>query len=410
MRPKVLFIAHRIPYPPNKGDKIRSFHELAFLSKRYEVHLVTFVDDPRDQKHVESLRRYAGDIRVFRLFPSLALLRGLVYLLVGKSLSEGYYAVPRVKKTVRKLCKEHDYQFVFCFSSQIGQYAFDVPLVRVMDFCDVDSDKFAQYAKHRPFPLSWVYRLESRRLSAFASLINHVFDASILINHPELAVFNRKRRHEKLYVMPNGIDTDYFKPMDTTKERAVVFTGDMGYYANVDAMVWFFDTVWPLVLGRDPTVRFYVVGRNPAREVRAVGERFKDSVVVTGGVEDIRPFVARARMAVIPIRIARGIQNKILEAMAMGVPVMMHRTLFQSLGDLDEKDVLVFDTPREGADMILDSIDNEELLCRMSRGQRDYVLAHHNWDSHFGQSEVWRKLIERELRGPETRNAGRPAT
>ncbi|MBD3314509.1 MAG: TIGR03087 family PEP-CTERM/XrtA system glycosyltransferase [Chitinivibrionales bacterium] len=399
---KILFIAHRIPYPPNKGDKIRSFHELEFLSKHYEVHLVCFIDNPNDRVHVGKLRKYAQEVHAFRLYKLIALARGFFYLLTGRSLSEGYYASPLAKRKVRKLSERHKYSFVFCFSSQIGRFAFDIPFVKIMDFCDVDSDKFSQYAKHHAFPLSRLYRLESRRLSAYESQINRAFDASILINRQELRLFNRRRHHDNIYIMPNGIDTEYFKPIDAVKERALVFTGDMGYYANINAMVWFCEEVWPLVLEQDAGIRLYIVGRNPAREVRSYGERYEGGIVVTGEVEDIRPYVAKARLAVIPIRIARGIQNKILEAMAMGVPVMMHRTLFQSLGDLNEKDSLIFDDAHECADMILSTIDNETIQRGIGERQRNYVLSHHHWDSHFRESVVWQNLMNDSFQKDKT--------
>lgn len=385
-REAILFVAQRIPFPPNKGDKIRSFNELKYLSSHYDIDCLTFVDDPFDMHYRTELLSYVRTLKVVRLFKPLAYLKGLVYLLFGRSISQGYFANGSARAWVKQQVTCNRYRYVLCFSFQTAQYVSGLSVRKIMDFCDVDSVKFAQYAQQAGFPRRAIFALESRRVARWEGQINQEFDASMLVTAEEAALFGRSTKRRNVHVLTNGVDTKYFKPLEITKELAVVFTGDMAYHANVDGICWFCSEMLPSIQNRLPKIRLYVVGRNPAPRVKELANCFPGTVIVTGAVEDTRPFIAKAQLAVIPLRIARGIQNKVLEAMAMGIPVVIPTSIAQSLDGLSQSEAFVFSTPQECIDHIINGFNNPEMLKATGENGLDYVGRNYSWESRFSNS------------------------
>ncbi len=319
--PDILFLAHRVPFPPDRGDKIRAYNVLKYLSERARVHLVAFADDPRDLDAPE-LRAMCASHCVVPRTKSKA--RAAIEALAsGRSVSEAAFADPAFRAGVDRALTERSIDAIYVFSSAMAQYlprqGPAAPRPRtVMDFCDVDSVKFGEYAAAAGFPQSWLFRREERLLGKFDRGI--VADASLFVSTAEAALFRDIGGKGSVQVIENGIDTVKFDPAATfdavPDAPQIVFTGQMDYAPNVAAVQWFVADVLPLI---DPTARFAIVGRAPTPEVRALAS---DRVIVTGEVADVRGWVAGAAVAVAPLRIARGIQNKVLEAMAMARPVV----------------------------------------------------------------------------------------
>lgn len=327
---ELLFLSHRIPYPPDKGDKIRSYHLLKRLAERYRVHLGTFVDDPADRVYQSTLEALCEQTCFVRLDPRRARLKSARGVLTGEPLTFTYYRNRRLTHWVRRLLAERDIHAVVAFSSSMGPYVRGLrDIRRVLDFVDVDSDKWRQYAREARPPLSWIYRREFKRLLAAEIKLARDFDASVFVSESEADLFRRlaPRSRARVVSLPNGVDAAYFDPdrdyadpYDGGGEHALVFTGAMDYRANVDAAVWFADQVLPRIQARVPDAAFWIVGSRPTPEVRALVKR--SGVQVTGRVPDVRPFMRHAGLVVAPLRIARGLQNKVLEALAMDRPVL----------------------------------------------------------------------------------------
>nr|WP_212760964.1 TIGR03087 family PEP-CTERM/XrtA system glycosyltransferase [Telluria aromaticivorans] len=326
----MLLLIHRIPYPPNKGDKIRSYHLLKHLARDYRVHLATFVDDADDWQHVPTVEKLCASSHYAGLNPLLARVRSLKALATNRSLSLDYYSDAGLQRWVDETVAAHGIERVLVFSSAMAQYADKYPSARrVVDFCDVDSDKWRQYADKKSWPMSWLYRHEARQLLSYERKVARDYDASLFVSGPEADLFRQlaPESDAKIGFFSNGVDTDYFSPeaVDTSPfaegERAIVFTGAMDYWPNVDAVQWFADDVMPLLRARFPDLRFYIVGARPSPAVLELAKQ--PNIVVTGTVPDVRPYIAHAQAAVAPLRIARGIQNKVLEAMAMATPVVV---------------------------------------------------------------------------------------
>jgi sugar transferase (PEP-CTERM/EpsH1 system associated) len=381
----LLFLAHRIPYPPIKGDKVRSFHLLKYLSTRYRVHLGTFVDDPSDLEHVARLPEYCASSKVVELRPSMARIRSLSALWSGEPMTLRYYHDPDLAEWVQTIVREQQIRKAVVFSSAMAQYVSGNRGLRVVvDFVDVDSAKWRQYAQSRPWPLSKVFSREGARLLAFERAIARTADASVFVTPAEAELF-RSLAPEcifRVHHAQNGVDSEIFSSqLELTNpyapgEEAIVFTGAMDYWPNIDAVCWFVQEALPAIVAERPNARFYIVGMQPSPGVMALARA--GQIVVTGRVPDVRPYLKHASVVVAPLRVARGIQNKVLEAMAMGRPVVATGAAVAALSAVPSVDVEVADGAAEFACKTLDLMGTEKGR-KMGAAGRLRVLADYDW-------------------------------
>ncbi len=393
--PELLFLAHRIPYPPDKGDKIRSYHLLRHLSRRYRVHLGAFVDDPEDWRHAEALRSLCASVHLVGLKPTLAKLRALRGLLTGEPLSLAFYRHGGMQAWVRQRL-EAGVRRIVCYSSAVAQFVIDMPGTRrVMDFVDMDSDKWRQYARTRAWPLSWLYWREATRLLDWERRVAATFDASVFVSAQEAADFCRAAPEcaPRIGWYANGVDADYFspeRPYDNPYPpgaEALIFTGAMDYWPNVDAVTWFAREVFPAIRAQRPAAVFYVVGSRPSAEVQALARAA--GIVVTGRVPDVRPYLAHAAVAVAPLRIARGIQNKVLEAMAMARTVVVSPQALEGIDALPGEEVLLADGAAAFRQAVLLALQGRDL----GPAARQRVLQDYTWGACLAGIEA---LMEAE--------------
>jgi sugar transferase (PEP-CTERM/EpsH1 system associated) len=379
---RVLYLCHRIPYPPDKGDKIRAFHQLQAIAKRHEVDVFTLADDARDLAFREPLSAYCHQLTVARLHPKLARLRALPFLLTRRPLTVPYFYSAELQALVTRAIRERTYDRIFVYCSAMAQYvdsAGDIPLL--MDFVDVDSDKWTQYATFARFPFSTVYRREGRCLKAYERRVCAQSACVILTTAREAELLLRIAPGTRVHVVPNGVDTAYFDPEVVPPDRTaptVVFTGDMSYFPNQDAVTYFARKVLPLIRESISAARFLIVGRNPSREVRELGKA--TGVEVTGFVPDVRTYLAQAHVAVAPFSIAAGIQNKILEAMAYGLPVVATRRTAQGLSPAVADMVDTGDTAEEMAAKVVRLLQDVQLAHRKGMESRHRVAAEYRWE------------------------------
>ncbi len=388
---ELLYLVHRIPHPPDKGDKIRSHHLLRHLARRYRVHLAAYVDDARDWRHADALRPWCASVHLVGVRPGMARLRALVGLLTGEALSLRYYPHREMAAWVQGHL-ERGVRRVVCYSSVMARYVLHARGARrVMDFVDMDSDKWRQYAATRPWPLSWLYRREADRLFAWERRVAMDFDASLFVSEQEAADFLRAAPETAGRVgwYGNGVDADYFSPGRAYDDpyppgtEAIVFTGAMDYWPNVDAVTWFAREILPRVRRERPAAVFYVVGSRPAHEVLALAR--DGGVRVTGRVPDVRPYLAHARVAVAPLRIARGVQNKVLEAMAMGRTVVVTPQALEGVRARPGQEVLLAGEAEAFAQATLQALGGLDLGAAARRRVRE----DHAWEACLAGVEVW---------------------
>lgn len=389
-RPPILYLVHRIPYPPNKGDKVRSFNILRQLAQRHRVFLGTFVDHPDDRVHVERLKEWCEDVCAIELSPRWKRIASLPALLGSEALSLPYYRDARLAEWVRATVNRERIARAVTFSGPMAQYLEPLRLERtVVDFCDVDSAKWTQYAAERPWPLSWLYRREGARLLAFERAAARQADCSLFVTEAEAALFRRAAPEagDRVCVMQNGVDSTYFSPdvgfasPYSPGGPVLLFTGAMDYWPNIDAVSWFAKEILPLVRSRIGEVRFWIVGMNPAP---AVLELAGEAVTVTGTVPDVRPYLAHADVVVAPLRIARGIQNKVLEAMAMARPVVLSAAPAVGLAAEDGRDCVVAEDAEAFAEGVVGLLADASGRQDMGRAARECVLKHYSWQAHLG--------------------------
>lgn len=318
-----LFLAHRVPYPPDRGDKIRGWHLLRHLAARGPVHLVTFADDRRDLHHGAVLGEVCASHHVaWRGKPQWR--AGFQALTSGEPVSLAAFEDPSIERAVRAVLTNEPIETLFVFSGQMAQYVPRSTTARViMDFCDVDSAKFAAYAETAKPPMAWIMTREARLLAAFEHRVAAGVDASLFVSDAEAALFRAGGPAPRVSVVENGIDTAFFDPAAAFDRGAatpgLTFTGQMDYAPNVEAACWFAGEVMPRLAARGIDLPFNIVGRAPTRAVLSLAGTH---VRVTGEVADVRPWLAAAPVVVAPLLTARGVQNKVLEAMAMARPIV----------------------------------------------------------------------------------------
>jgi sugar transferase (PEP-CTERM/EpsH1 system associated) len=384
----LLLLIHRIPYPPNKGDKIRSYHLLKHLAQSYRVHLATFVDDPDDWQHVPRVEALCASSHFAKLNPLWARVRSLGALFGNRSLSLDYYRDASTKVWVDAAVKQHNIARVLVFSSAMAQYADAYPgMRRVVDFCDVDSDKWRQYAEQKSWPMSMLYRHEAKQLLAYERKIARDYDASLFVSQPEADLFRQLAPEsvDRIGHFNNGVDTDYFSPLPASAspyqagEQAVVFTGAMDYWPNVDAVQWFATDVFPQLRARFPSLHFYIVGARPSAQVTALANL--PGVTVTGTVPDVRPYILHADVAVAPLRIARGIQNKVLEAMAMASRVVVSPQALEGIDATPGAELLLADGAAEFVAAVTQLLQTRNTTIGPAARRR--VETQYSWPSNL---------------------------
>jgi len=425
---KILYLCHRIPYPPNKGDKIRSFNEIKYLSTTHEVDLACLADDPGDLKYERDLKEYCKKICIAPLKPLKSKAKSLVSLASNRPLSVGYFYSGILQATVNHWLSSTSYDAIICFSSPMAEYILNQstnqPINQstklIMDFCDVDSDKWLQYSRDSVFPLSLAYRIESRLLLRYEKRINQHFDHSVFVSQQEAELFLRLYPEARnVTVIPNGVDYNYFSPKPTLytdpqpkkpiklnklnkldkpnelnkpvnqqqNSPILLFTGAMDYYANVDGVIWFCNEIFPLIKGEFPDSQFFIVGSNPISKLKELVNR--DGVTVTGFVEDIRPYYQMADVCVIPLRMARGVQNKVLEAMAMGKAVVTTAKAAEGIMAADGEQVLVEDTSQGFFNAVSKLVKDQKAGKALGTRAREFVAEKYDWSTNMKKFDTF---------------------
>lgn len=387
----LLYLVHRLPYPPNKGDKVRSYHLLKHLAARHRLFLGTFIDDPQDEAYIDKLSPFCADLHIARLSPRIARLRSLGGLLSNEALTLPYYRNAGLQAWVARTLREQRIDAAVIFSSAMAQYVQGMPQLRTLvDFVDVDSAKWTQYAPNHRWPLSWLYRREGERLLAFERSVAAQATHSFFVTENETELFRRSAPEcrERVEAMCNGVDAEFFSPEKTmispygADELPLVFTGAMDYWPNIDAVSWFSAEVLPQLKQRWPNLRFYIVGRSPAPAVQDLASQ---DIVVTGTVDDVRPYLRHAAVVVAPLRVARGIQNKVLEAMAMGLAVVASQECAGAVDAVPERDFLTAATSEDYLRQIESLLQSPERTAAMGKAAREQVLARYSWDAHLAR-------------------------
>ncbi|MBU1752352.1 TIGR03087 family PEP-CTERM/XrtA system glycosyltransferase [bacterium] len=379
---KILFISQRVPYPPIRGDKIRSFNILRGLSKLHDVSVISFIRTIKEMADVETLKQYCVSVDVCMLSEWQSKLNACFGVFSSRPLTLSWYYSKQLRDMIQKKIRDEKFDLIFVVCSSMAQYVFNNDSMhKVIDLMDVDSEKWFQYAKRTYFPHSWVYSLEAKRLRRYETDINKVFNNCIVVTQEEKRIFSLFSLYpNKIHVISIGVDEEYFKPLAQEYiPNTIVFTGAMDYFPNIDAMIFFCKEIFPLIKEKLPNIILYIVGNSPTQEVQQLANN-KD-IIVTGYVEDTRPYIGKAAVCVVPVRVAQGIQNKILEAMVMGTPVVTTSFGFKGIeGSEKGKNIVVADDKNEFAEKVIEILQNRALRDYLSQNGKQLMEQRYGWD------------------------------
>jgi polysaccharide biosynthesis protein PslH len=376
---KVLFVCHRLPFPPQRGGKIRPFNIIRHLSQRHEVTVASLARTKDELEAGAGLRNYCSNVIAETISAPAALARMVARLPTPTPSSMGYFYSPALAKRVTAELAKTRFDFIFVHCAFVAGYVADVTSARkLLDFGDMDSQKWLAYAKNRAFPMSLGYYLDGTKLRRAEARLARQFDVCTCTTRAELEVLESYGTGVPADWFPNGVDTEYFKPADAPyRPDSVCFVGRMDYYPNQEGVIGFCRDVLPLIRARRPGVTLEIVGAEPPAKIRELGRL--PGVTVTGSVPDVRPYALASAVSIAPLKIARGTQNKILEAMAMGVPTVSSAAAAGGVDGEPGRNLLTAGTPREFADAVLYVLENPAERQRLSEAARARVLSHHSW-------------------------------
>ncbi len=393
---RILLLTHRLPYPPNKGEKIRTFNVLEHLAQRHEVFLACPVDDAADLAFVPEIERRCARVFTARIDERGKAASGIAALLRGASITVRHFHSVELQRQIDDFLDSQDIDALFCFSSATAEYFFRSRhrtgklgrCLRLMDLIDVDSYKWRQYVERSRAPMSWVYSYEARRLADYERQIANSFDHLFLVSAQEREYMPTGARVDHLRALSNGVDLAYFTPGAVQRAAAptLVFTGVMDYWPNVQGVQWFASAVLPLIRAQLPEVRFIIVGSKPTDDVLRL--RQQPGIEVTGFVADVRVYVAAAALCVVPLKIARGLQNKVLEAMAMGKAVVCTSQSLEGIRASNGVEVVVADEAEDFAAQVVSLIGQPERREELGRQARRCMERDYSWEANLRQLDT----------------------
>ncbi len=381
----ILFLSQRVPYPPDRGDRITTWNILQhFLALGQSIRVACFLENERDEEAVKHLEGLGIQVLSHRIHPRLRRIACLTHLLGKQALTLPYFHSKQIDRGIGEWLSTARPRLAFAYSSSMGQYLMQhgsrlASVQKIMHFAELDSDKWAQYAVQKGFPGTWVYGREARLLLSFEQELAHQMDLNLVVSAVEKELFEQRIPDAPVEVLRNGVDLEHFRPCDAAQREAatLIFTGVMDYHPNVDGVLHFAEVIWPRIREKRPEARFLVVGAHPSAEIRALhGQR---GIEVSGRVDSTVPWFERACMAVVPLRIARGIQNKVLEAMAMGLPVVTSPKAFQGIRAEPGQDIFVADDDESFVEHTLTLLDSPDLRGRMGQSAREAMQASYQW-------------------------------
>ena len=380
---RILYLPHRVPFPPDKGDRIRSYHLLKFLAGLGTVDLATLADEAVHEDTHDELRELCNK---FEIVPvgKWRWASGALSWLQRRTITEGLFRSHSLAACIREWTSECTYDAVVVICSSMSQYlklGSRIPETRIVDLIDVDSQKWTEYAETSSGWRRFFYASEAARLREVERTIPGRVNAVTLVSESEVKLFQRFSPAENVYAVCNGVDLDYFRPASdaTVQPNSAAFVGALDYAPNVDGLLWYSQHVWPSLRRKHPDAVLRVVGRRPNATVRGLDKI--DGIEVVGEVADVRPFVRSSQIVIAPLRIARGVQNKVLEALAMGKPVVASAEALTGIALTPDVHAKQVSSPEDWTSMTSRLWCDNEACARLGSAGRAFVERHHSWEA-----------------------------
>lgn len=406
-KPTILYLTHRVPYPPNRGDRIRTYNFLRYLGQRTNVWLGCLADEPVSDETRRVLDGLCEKVAIVPVEKRLRWVRAGLSFALGRTISEGAFDSPQLKDTVRQWATEADFDATLCSSSALTPYlrfTEFMPTGHHVDLIDVDSEKWFEYSQSCSAPKSWIYGREARRMRRLESSLSEWMRGITVVSEPEARLYRSFRPDGRIQAIPNGVDVDYFSPdwngkPDFRNTKGCVFVGALDYKPNIDGICWFAREIWPAIIKQRPDETLKIVGREPVSAVRELNSL--PGIEVVGTVPDVRPFLSEASVAVAPLRIARGVQNKVLEALAMAKAVVASPDPLVGLNVEDGTHLFKARDSVEWAARVLELLDDSSMRADMGLAAQAYVTANHRWEQCLASLNRFLGLDSRSLANRE---------
>ena len=384
---KIFVLLSRFPYPLEKGDKLRVFHQIKELSKNHEIILCALSDERVPKSSVQILSEYCSHIEIIRL-PKLRIYWNLVVqlLFTDRSLQVAYFYNSSAQKRIDKMLESHQPDHIYCQLIRVTEYVKDVSIPKTLDYMDALARGMERRIENAPFYVKWFLKTETTRLKRYEHLIFEKFDNKIIISEQDRKLIVNIH-NDDIAIVPNGVDYDIYKSEERGKEYDLIFTGNMSYPPNVDSVIYLVNEVMPLVWKTKPNLKLAIVGAEPASKVLKLKS---SNVIVTGWVDDISEYYSKSRIFIAPMQIGTGLQNKLLEAMAMKIPCITSELANNALGATHQKNILIGNNGSDYTKHIIDLIDDKEFQLELAMEGYQFVKENYTWE---GSTSILEKLI-----------------
>jgi sugar transferase (PEP-CTERM/EpsH1 system associated) len=380
---KLFIILSRVPFPLDKGDKLRAFHQIKHLSKSNEIHLCCLNDIKIDKSSIKAIEPYCKTINVFKISRWSKCINVFLAFLSGKPFQVGYFYNSSIRKKISNLIMEIEPDHIFCQLIRVTEYVKHVQISKTLDYQDVLSKGMERRLANCQSYLRPVIRYEASKLKKYESLIFDHFDNKTIISDSDRQCIDHPKKNE-IVIVPNGVDIDFFTPQKTAKEFDLLFTGNMSYPPNVLSVEYIVKRILPIVHIVNPDVRLLIAGIDPSHRVKMLAS---EKVIVSGWVDDIRKCYDRSRIFIAPMQIGTGMQNKILEAMAMKLPCITSNLANNSIGAADGKEILIADAPQKYADIVNALLADESMAMEIAEKGNNFVRNIYNWSVQTSKLE-----------------------
>jgi len=374
---KIFFLLPRVPYPTEKGDKLRAFHQITHLAKHHEIIICALNEGVLHQDAIPVLNKYASAVHIIPISKSTIFSNIIRALFTGKPLQVGYYYNKATEKIIHSLINKHKPDHIFCQLIRMADYVKDLPIPKTLDYQDVFSKGVERRLASSSTFLRPFLKLEYQRMLDSERTAFDKFDNKIIISYPDRDLIPHPKR-EEIVVVANGVDTTFFHPMDRDKEYDLVFTGNMSYPPNVQSCEFLVNKILPLVTEVKPAIKVLIAGANPTMRIQVLRSAM---VEVSGWVPDMREAYAQSKIFLAPMQLGTGLQNKLLEAMAMKIPCITSPLANQALNAKPGEEILIGETPQEYATHIINLLNNEKLAAGIAEKGYQFVLKNYSWET-----------------------------
>lgn len=374
---RLMIILPRVPYPTEKGDKLRAFHQIKYLSQKHEIILCAMNDEPLHPEAHRVLSQYCKQIHIFNLKKWGFFLNVVRCFFKGIPFQIAFFYRRYIKKEIQKLIQEQQPEHIYCQLLRVAEYVKDVDIQKTLDYQDV----FSMGVKRRIEKVNWLLKplmyIEYKRLARYENTIFSWFDNKTIISEPDRDLIEHKKKND-IVIVPNGVDSEFFYPQETEAKYDVVFTGNMGYPPNIDAAVFLASKILPIVQKTIPNCKILIAGATPHAKVKALAS---ENVEISGWLDDIRTAYASSKVFIAPMQIGTGLQNKLLEAMSMRKPSITTPLANSALQAIPNSQILIGDDEVGLAENIVKLLTDKELANRIAENGRNYILENFSWDS-----------------------------